>query len=181
MIDFQFLRTGLCGLANAHRAGTMAGHLGAAVVAGYFFGEDQSDLPAQVHRGVEGELRRIIAGEEAIWWNARKAGITPAELFNPMPKEEPQPDRIKTIAEALRKNVGELRESGHNIIFASIAIRALKDHPDEATPSFIDGIRRLVEGFSASHGGKGYYGKGKGWVYAEKVELAYENAFRPYA
>lgn len=38
MIDFKYLYEGVCGPARAHRAGTMAGRLGAAVVAGYFFG-----------------------------------------------------------------------------------------------------------------------------------------------
>lgn len=181
MIDFQYLHTGLYGLANAHKAGTMAGHLGAAVVAGYFFGEDQSDLPDEVFRGIEGEIKRIIAGEEAIWWNTKQAGITPADLFKPLPKEEPKPDTIKTIAEALQKNVGDLRESGHNIIFASIAIRALKDHSDFATPQVIGGIRKLIEGFNTAHPGKGYYGKEKGWAYGNKVELAADDNFRPYA
>lgn len=45
MINFQYLYRGLCGLARAHRANPLAGHLGAAVVAGYFFGEDQPDSP----------------------------------------------------------------------------------------------------------------------------------------
>ncbi len=67
----------------------MAGHLGAAVAAGYFIGEDQSELPDEVFRGIEGELDRVIAGEEAIWWNAKKAGLTPADLFQPLPEEEP--------------------------------------------------------------------------------------------
>ena len=181
MIDFQYLHTGLYGLANAHKAGTMAGHLGAAIVAGYFFGEDQSDLPDEVFRGIEGEIKRIIAGEEAIWWNAKKAGITPPDLFQSMPKEEAKPDTVRTIADALKKNVSDLRESGHNIIFASITIRALKDHSDFATPQVISGIRKLIEGFNTAHPGKGYYGKEKGWVYGNKVELAADNKFRPYA
>lgn len=42
MIEFEYLCKGICGLANAHKADTMAGHLGAAVVAGYLFGEVQS-------------------------------------------------------------------------------------------------------------------------------------------
>ena len=129
MIDFQYLPTGIYGLANAHKAGTMAGHLGAAVVAGYFFGEDQSDLPEEVFQGVEGELKRIIAGEEAIWWNVKQSGITPADLFQPFPNEDAKPDAIKTIGEALRKNVGEPRQSGHNVIFASIGIRACATTP----------------------------------------------------
>lgn len=122
MIDFQHLQTGVYGLANAHKAGTMAGHLGAAISAGYFFGEDQSDLPDGVFRGIQDENNRIIAGEEAIWWNAKQAGVTPADLFKPLPKEEPKPDTITSIEDALQKNVSELRESGHNIIFALIAI-----------------------------------------------------------
>jgi hypothetical protein len=60
MIDFAYLYQGICGLAHAHRAGTMAGHLGAAVTAGYFVGEDQGELPDAVFRGIEGELDRVI-------------------------------------------------------------------------------------------------------------------------
>jgi hypothetical protein len=63
MIDFDYLYKGICGLANAHKAGTEAGHLGGAGAAGYFFGEDQSDLADEIHKGVEGELVRVIAGE----------------------------------------------------------------------------------------------------------------------
>ncbi|HRX78062.1 MAG TPA: hypothetical protein P5307_03325, partial [Pirellulaceae bacterium] len=70
MIEFDYLYKGICGLANAYKAGSMAGHLGAAVAAGYFFGEDQGDLPDEIYRGIEGELRRVIDGEEAFWFNA---------------------------------------------------------------------------------------------------------------
>ncbi len=181
MINFEYLQTGVYGLANAHKAGTMAGHLGAAVCAGYFFGEDQSDLPDAVFRGIEGEIKRVIAGEEAIWWNAKQAGISPADLFKSLPKEEPKPDTIKTIAEALEKNVGEARQSGHNIIFASIAIRALRDHPNFATPQVINGVCKLTEGFNTAHAGRGYYGKEKGWLNGNQVKLAADAKFGPYA
>ena len=40
MIRFEYLYKGICGLARAHKANGLAGHLGAAVVAGYFFGEE---------------------------------------------------------------------------------------------------------------------------------------------
>ena len=33
------------------------------------------------------------------------------------------------LAEVLSHNLDQPRESGHNVIFASIAIRALKGHP----------------------------------------------------
>lgn len=180
MIDFDYLYKGLCGLANAHKAATMAGHLGAAVVAGYFFGEDQTDLPEDVYKGVEGELERIIRGEEAIWFNVEKVGLTPTDLFKPLPKDKSNPESIRSIATALQKNVEETRQSGHNTIFASIALRALHEHGDYATPEVVDGIRKLVEGFNKAHAGRGYYGKQEGWLNGNQVKLAADNRFPAY-
>lgn len=180
MIAFEYLRKGLIGLANAHKAGTMAGHLGAAVAAGYFFGEDQPGLPEGVFRGVEGELDRIVGGEEAIWFNARQAGLSPSDLFRPLPDEPPRPEELGTIAEALGRNAGETRQSGHNVIFASIGLRALKDHPDLASPRVIDGIRRLTMGFDNAHAGRGYYGKDQGWKNGNQVDVPPDPSFPPY-
>ncbi len=39
-------------------------------------------------------------------------------------------DRIEEIADALVGNINQTRESGHNVIFALIEIRALTEHPD---------------------------------------------------
>ncbi|MDA1166385.1 MAG: hypothetical protein O3B13_25095 [Planctomycetota bacterium] len=180
MIDFDYLYKGICGLGNAHKAGTMAGHLGAAVVAGYFFGEDQSDLPKEIYQGIEGEFERIIAGEEGFCFNTKKAGLTPTDLFKPFPKEASNEDVITSIATALQKNVGQTRQSGHNIIFASIAIRALKDHGDFATPQIVAGVRKLTEGFNNAHAGRGYYGKEKGWLDGTQVKLKADDNFPPY-
>jgi len=180
MIDFEYLRSGVSALANAHKAGTMAGHLGAALAAGYFFGEDQGDLPDEVFTGLEGEIKRVIDGEEAIWWNVKQSGIAPADLFTPLPNEVPDVDKIQLIAEALRKNVGAVRQSGHNIIFASIAIRALRDHAEFALPQVVAGIAKLTEGFDTAHAGRGYYGKAKGWLSGPQVRLSPEEAFPPY-
>jgi len=180
MIEFEYLYKGICGLAHAHQAGTMAGHLGAAVAAGYFFGEDQSSLPDEVYRGVEGELDRIIAGEEGIWFNAKKAGVTPTELFDPFPKEEPDKAGVDTIVEALRKDVGNLRQSGHNVIFASIAVRGLHEHSEYATPQIVAGIRKLMEAFVNASPGRGYYGKETGWLNGNQVKLTDETDFPKY-
>lgn len=180
MIDFGYLHKGLCGLANAHRASPLAGHLGAAVVAGYFFGEDQPDLDDAVYRGVERELERIIRGEESLWFDPKKADITVADLFRPLPEEKPQEALISTIAEALSRNIGQLRESGHNVIFASIALRALHDHPVYATPPIVHGIRKLIEGFDEENAGRGYYGKERGWLLGRHVSLSEDDGFPPY-
>lgn len=181
MIDFGYLRKGIHGLAQAHRAGTMAGHLGAAVTAGYFFGEDRADLPEAVYRGIEGELDRVIAGEEAIWFNARKAGVTPADLFEPPPDGPAGPEAISSIADALAANVDRTRQSGHNVIFAAIGLRALRDHPDFASPSVVAGIRALIRGFDGAHAGRGYYGKDRGWLNGDQVDLPPDDpGFPPY-
>jgi len=179
MVSFQYLYKGLCGLANAHRASTLAGHLGAAVAAGYFFGEDQTDLDDVVYRGIEKELERIIRGEEAIWFDSKKAGITIAELFEPLPEERPREDLIPTIAEALSRNVDQTRQSGHNVIFAAIALRGLHDHPQYATPNIVAGIRKLIEGFNDAPPGRGYYGKEAGWRVG-KASLPHDDDFPPY-
>jgi hypothetical protein len=180
MIDFDYLYKGLCGLANAHRAGTLAGHLGAAVTAGYFIGEDLSDVKDAVHTGVEKELDRIIGGEEAIWFNAQKVGIKVGELFKAFPKEKSQEKLISTIATALSRNIHKTRQSGHNVIFAAIAIRALQDHPEYATPSMTAGIQKLIAGFNGAVPGRGYYGKKRGWLTGDKVSLPKDDGFQTY-
>ena len=181
MIDFGYLHRGLCGLANAHKGSTLAGHLGAAVVAGYFYGEDRADLDEPVYRGVESELDRIIRGEEAFWFNSRKAGVTSAELFDPLPDERPDEEAIPKIAAALAGNVDQTRQSGHNVIFAAIALRALHDHSEYATPSIVGGVVKLIKGFDGVTAGRGYYGKTQGWKQGEQVELTEESDFPMYA
>ena len=147
-------------MARAHLANNMTGHLGAAVVAGYFFSEDLPDLDQAVYHGIEGELDRILRGEEArTWFDPQKVGITAVDLFEPFPDEPPQTEQIETITQALAGNIDGMRESGHNTIFTSIAIRALRDHPDFATPAVIDGIRQLIAGFNDTGPGRGYYGR----------------------
>ena len=180
MVGFEYLYKGLCGLARAHQAGPLAGHLGAAAVAGYFFGEDQSDLPAEVYAGIEKELNLILRGEETVWFSPKRAGITIPELFLPLPKERPREESIPTIAEALSGNIEKTRQSGHNVIFASIAIRALHDHPVYATPSVVEGIGKLIEGFDGQVPGRGYYGKERGWIVGDKVSLAGDHGLEPY-
>ncbi len=180
MVNFEYLYKGLCGLARAHRANTMAGHLGAAVVAGYFFGEEHHELDERVVAAVEKELDRIIHGDEALWFDAKKAGITVPEFFEPMPNEQADAEQIASIATALAGNIDKTRQSGHNVIFTAIAVRALHDHPEYATPSIVGGIRKLIEGFNGEVPGRGYYGKQRGWIIGNKVSLAADDGFAPY-
>ena len=181
MVDYGYVPLGLRALSRAGRINAMAGHLGAAVVAGYLFGEDNLGLPSDVYAGVQGELDRIMRGEEAIWYNQKQTGITIPELFEPFPNEKPQNDRIDTIAKALEANIAAMHQSGHNVIFASISLRALRDHPANATPSVLAGVSRLIGLFKGAAPGRGYFGKKKGWISGEQVKLTPETDFPPYA
>lgn len=180
MIGYDQLQRGLFGMANASRAGTMAGHLGAAVVAGYFFGENHPDLDEGVLAAVRRDQDRIAGGEESIWFNPKKVGLTAAQLFSPLPEGKPVPNATATIAAALARNIDRTRQSGHNVIFGSIAIRALADHPDLATAKVTAGITRLIAGFDGAHAGRGYYGKAKGWKVGNAAPVAAGNDLPEY-
>jgi len=181
MIDSRYLYRGLCGLARAHLASSMAGHLGAALLAGWFFAEEHPDLDADVFAGVTRDLDRIVSGEESIWFDAAEAGITVPELFAPFPSEPAATQRVASIPTALSRNVDHTREAGHNVIFASLALRAFAEHPEHATPSIVDGIRRLIERFDRATPGPGYYGRERGWIDGDAVTLADDDGPPPYA
>lgn len=182
MINFTYLSKGLNALARAHLLGPMSGHLGASVIAGYFVGEQHPDLDDTVINGIENDLERVIRGDSVFGAsNKKNAPINDPELFAPFAKEVPDENRIDDIADALRPTLNKPRASGHNVIFAALAIRALKDHPEYATPSIIDGICALMHLFQNAHPGSGYYGKAKGRIQGHKIKLPdTDDAFPPY-
>jgi len=179
MIDFDYLSKGLNALARAHQMGAMAGHLGASVLSGYFIGEQQADLDKVVYRGIEADLDKVMRGESVFGRKMSKASpLLDSELFMPFPdREDGTSDAglIDGIAADLKKSLQAPRQSGHNVIFASLAIRALKDHPEFATPAVVDGIRKLMLLFKNQHPGSGNYGKGKGRMSGSKVVLPEED------
>ena len=173
------LAGGLCALSRAARVNGMTGHLGAAAIAARFITEDHPHLPPEVCAALKGEVDRIVRGEETVWFDPAKAGVTAADLFAPRPDEPPEPDRIPLIAEALEGNIDSLHQSGHNVIFAALALRALRARPQYATPFIVDGIRALIAGFDGSQSGRAYFGKERGWLEGEAIPLA--DDVRPYA
>lgn len=181
MIPHSYLRLGLTGMARAHRANALAGHLGAAVIAGVFFSEDHPDLPEEVVDAVRGELDKITSGGEGIWFDAKKAGITVPELFEPFADEPGRETAIPDVALELSEDINALRESGHDVIFAALSLRALHDHPEYATTAIVGGLRKLMSGFHQKSGGRGFYGKtGGGWKQAEQVALPDSTEFPTY-
>jgi hypothetical protein len=180
MIDSRYLYQGLCGLARAHLASPMAGHLGAALLAGRFFAEEHPDLDAGVYAGIARDLDRIVAGEESLWFDPEAAGITVPEMFAPFPLGSPAREPVGSIATALSANIDRTRQSGHNAIFASLAIRALELHPEHATAEIVDGIRHLIERFDRAGPGRGYYGSKRGWLKGDAVTLSNDDGLPSY-
>ncbi len=181
MIRFEYLSKGLNALARAHHMSSMAGHLGAAVIAGYFVGEQRPDLDPEVYQGIEGDLERIMRGESVFGKKmAKTSPLADPELFEPFAKEKADETLIDGIAEALEESIGKPRESGHNVIFASLAIRALEQHPELATPAVVDGIRKLMVLFNNAHPGSGYYGSEKGRISGNQITLPEQDGTPPY-
>jgi len=180
MVNYDYLERGLWALARAHRINTMSGHLGAAVMAGYFIGEQHADLDPAVVQGIESELDRIIAGE-SVFSPKKNAALSAPAMFEPFPLQQADESLIDGIAEALSKNINRPRASGHNVIFAATAIRGLADHPDLATPAITDGIRKLIAGFNDSSPGSGYYGPERGRIDGRKVTLRADDGVPPFS
>lgn len=179
MVDLDYLAKGLNALARAHHVNTMAGHLGAALVAGYCIAENYPEIDKKVCAGIEAELDRIIRGQSS-FGPQKSASISVDEMFEPFPKQRSQENLIDGIADALAANIDQTRQSGHNVIFTAIAIRALKCHPEFATPAITDGIRKLIAGFNGVTPGTAYYGKERGRIDGRKVALFEDDTFLPY-
>ncbi|MDE3000003.1 MAG: hypothetical protein OXU79_13080 [Gemmatimonadota bacterium] len=176
----EYLEKGLLGLSRAHLANTMTGYLGATLVAGYLLSEEHRELDRKVHAGIEKELDRVLNGE-SVFDPGEGGPIATSELFVPYPDEAMQVDQIDRIAQVLSGNIGETRSSGHNVIFASLSIRALQEYPRYATSSVIDGICRLIGGFDRASAGSGYYGREKGRIDGDMITLPEHSDFPPYS
>lgn len=180
-LDDSYLDRGLNALARAHHMSSMAGHLGASLIAGYYVGEQRPNLAPEVYKGIESDLQRVMRGESVFGKKmSRKSKLSDAELFEPFPKQKPDETLIDGIAAGLEKSVDKPRQSGHNVIFASLAIRALKEHPQYATAEVVDGIRKLMALFANETPGSGYYGKQKGRIYGHQITLPDDDATPEY-
>ena len=188
-----YVLRGLWGLANAvPRAGSMAGHLGAATVTGALMVAGlECEFEPSVRPILYANLDRIMAGEEK-WFNEQAAGVTTPELFIPLQENEqtqPVASALVAIANALRRNIGGLRQSGHNVIFASIAMRALVQYPSYCTPGLVSGIVKLISSFDGAVAGQGLYsasssapsseGLGPGRLFGHDAPLALESETPP--
>lgn len=125
---------GLAAMADVHKRGWVAGHFGASVLAAHYFCVDNK-LDERTERAIRGHVDSFVAGNR--------------EREFPAPRPGPGAADPARIVEKLDGQISDLRSGGHNAIYVSLILRALRDRPEFATPSIVDGICRLLDVFGA--------------------------------
>lgn len=130
--DRRLVLLGVNALARAHEQNYFAdGHRGASMVSAHLLCED-NDLD-------EKSTSRITELFDLNWASSK--------LCRPFPDADPDPDGIKKIGAALAEGGDVLREVGHNVIFAMLAIKSFRMMPETATPERVDGVCNLIRSF----------------------------------
>jgi hypothetical protein len=125
----RMVALGLSALARAHSMSYFAdGHRGAALVSAHLLCEE-NHLSNEAHARIEQLF-------ELNWANS--------PLCQPFPNEDGDVSLVGKIGEALMEANGQLREVGHNAIFAMLAIRGFRLMPEFATPRRIEGVCKLI-------------------------------------
>ncbi len=120
---------GLNALARAHELSYFAdGHRGASLISAHLLIEENG-LPNRARTRIEQLF-------DANWANA--------PLCRPFPQTEPDPALLRKIGVALAEGRGQLREVGHNAIFATLALKGFRLLPAAATPERIEGVCKLI-------------------------------------
>ena len=126
-LDPRHLAHGLDLLCNAHSTDSFrAGHAGGAVISAYYLCREEELEPgtAEVIQGALDRHYPLAAG--------------------PFPDEDPVEDGIAQILRAREPDLGQLCREGHDVIFLSLALRAMHELPRAVTPARIAGLLRTL-------------------------------------
>lgn len=124
---------GLNALARSHEMNYFNdGHRGAAMIAAYLLCVD-NNLDDQA-------TARIVELFDLNW--------STSKLCQPFPEGEPDPEGMNKIGAALVEGSGVLRQVGHDVIFAMLAIKGFRMMPEAATPERVDGVCKLIRSFT---------------------------------
>ena len=158
MIADRYLEAGLLALSRVRERHWNAGHFGAAVIAAYYFAREQR-LDSAAASALVRQLDRLIQKHE--------------DLFLPhgLDGANQSVDAAPVIA-ALDANIADLHAIGHNVIFATLALKAMQQVPRFATPATVAGLVTLLRQFDGYGPGRPFYG----WddISAVRVEPADE-------
>lgn len=75
-------------------------------------------------------------------------------IYAVLPDETADQELVGHLVKDLDSGIDTLRRSGHNIIFTVISLKALLAVPDTATPTRINGLRKMVQSFGTNSGRK---------------------------
>ncbi len=142
-MDRIYLEHGLTALSRASKTDPNHGHWGAAVLAAYYFSHENQlrGLVARAHRAQVDELIRTFA-----------------PYFEKLPKSSSDPALANELTTSLARNIGQLRAIGHNVIFATLALKALRDEPSLCTRPVVDGILALIHSYDEDGPGSNFPG-----------------------
>jgi hypothetical protein len=114
------------------------GHNAAAVMASAFFCREQ-----KLDEGTQKAMLAVIENR-----------LLTSPIYEPRPNETSDPALIGGLLGDLDAGIDRLRRSGHNIIFANISLKALREAPEAATPARIAGLRKMVQSFGTGRGAR---------------------------
>jgi len=130
--DMHLVRLGMNALARAHTMNYFNdGHRGAAMISAHLM---------CVENGFDKPTRTRISQLFDLNWAKTK-------LCEPFPEEEPDPKAVQKVRLALLDGSQTLREVGHNVIFASLAIKSFTLMPELATPRRVEGVCQMIRKF----------------------------------
>ncbi len=129
-MNIEYLLKGLTGLANAPSKSWFYGHFGAVIIAGEFL-ISECELPEEIVPYVRKHLDKFINSQP--------------ELFKELSNDSFEPDWEKKILGSLEKNLARLRNSGHGVIFGTLALKAIRESEIKVSKSIVDGIVKLLE------------------------------------
>lgn len=138
MLTRDYLAKGLTGMARSlhGRWGEpqwVAGHMGAAVLAAWYF-QNENELDASAAAALKVQVDKLIEQQPDFFVPFKPAAAVPA-LLDEIPR-------------ALEPSIQNPDTAGHNVIFAMLATKALKESPELITPEIVEGIRQLIAQFN---------------------------------
>jgi hypothetical protein len=107
------------------------GHTAAAVMSSAFFCREQ-----RIGADTQKEILSLV-----------EARLLKSRIYAPRPEEKADPELVAALVKDLDAGIGSLRRSGHNIIFANISLKTLREVPEAATPARVAGLRKMVRSF----------------------------------
>jgi hypothetical protein len=116
----------------------VGGHNAAAVISSAFFCRNE-----KLEEDTQREILSLI-----------KARLLTKPIYAPLANETADQELVGNLVKDLDAGIDTLRRSGHNIIFSVISLKALLAVPDAATPTRVNGLRKMEQSFGTKSGGK---------------------------